>query len=552
MKIRFTDADRQQMESLGIDAAQVLEQLQFFSKTDISTRLNRPCTLGDGIRKIGQADADRYLALHREAARSGRFMKFVPASGAATRMFQSLLQIYYLPQFLEKDELYKRVRQGVAIACDFTRFIEHLDRFAFVDDLRKALARDGIVLEDAVRFGRFRTVLEYMLTERGLNYGVLPKALLKFHSYADEHRTAFEEQLAESVSFLGGESGRCKLHFTVPPEHEPGFIALVEKVGRSYEERYDTTFDVCFSFQKPSTNTIAADTKNNPFRDRFGRLHFRPAGHGALLENLNDLRADLIYIKNIDNIVPDRLKEPVSYWKRILGGYLVSIQQEMSSLVRRMRAAVSRPESADMIREAVGFARRELLLHFPEGFETWSEDRQRDFLIGRFDRPIRVCGVVPNAGEPGGAPFWVEEEGGDLSVQIVEKAQVDLGSAQQEKIWKSSTHFNPVDIVCSARDFDGKPYDLKQFVDRNAVLISKKSKDGTDIRALELPGLWNGSMARWTTVFVEVPPETFNPVKSVYDLLRPEHQPGERMRRTGDRKQQPKSNPGLSASPSPT
>lgn len=531
MIIRFSDADRQQMASLGIDIAQVLEQLQFFSKTETPTRLSRPCTLGDGIRSIGGKEAEKYLALHGEAAGQGRFMKFVPASGAASRMFQSLLQIYYLPQFLEKDELYKRVGQGVAIACDFMRFMEHLDRFAFVGDLREALDRDGLSLEDLARHGQFRTLLEYLLTERGLNYGALPKALLKFHSYPGGCRTAFEEHLAESVFFLGGGRSRCKLHFTVPPEHRPGFGALLEKVGRWYERRYDTTFDVCFSSQKPSTNTIAADMKNLPFRDRFGRLHFRPAGHGALLENLNDLRADLVYIKNIDNIVPDRLKERVSHWKKVLGGYLVSVQQQVHSFLREMHRTVSHPDSGQILREAAVFAERELLVGLPGGFDAWAEDRKRDFLIARLDRPIRVCGVVPNAGEPGGAPFWVEEESGNVSLQIVEKAQVDLTSAQQEKIWKSSTHFNPVDIVCGTRDFRGKPYDLRKFVDRNAVLISKKSKDGTDIRALELPGLWNGSMAHWTTVFVEVPPGTFNPVKSVYDLLRPEHQPPEEEQR---------------------
>jgi hypothetical protein len=522
MKIRFTNVDCQLMEALGIEPADVCKQIGIFGKSNISARLIRPCTLGDGVWKIEETEAERFLELHREAALKGRFMKFVPASGAATRMFQSLLQIYYLPQFLEKDELLKKVDQGVAIACDFVRFMEGLNKFAFLDDLIEALARDGLDLGEIIGEGRYRLLLDYLLTDRGLSCGVLPKALLKFHSYPEqnENRTAFEEQMVESFPYLGTESGKCRLHFTIPVEYENAFRTLLEKARKTHEERYHASFEISFSFQKPSTHTIAVDMDGLPFRDRFGRLHFRPAGHGALLENLNDLQADIIYIKNIDNIVRDRFKEPVVYWKKVLGGYLVSIQQEVHSFLQRMKE----PDSDQAVREAARFAARELHWDFPEGFDSWPEDTRRRFLTERLDRPVRVCGVVPNAGEPGGAPFWVEDETG-VSVQIVEKAQVDFSSMEQQKIWNSSTHFNPVDIVCGTRDFLGKPYDLRKFVNRDAVIITKKSKDGKDIQALELPGLWNGSMARWITVIVEVPPITFNPVKSVYDLLRPGHQP---------------------------
>ena len=510
------------MEALGIEPADVFEQIGIFGKSNYSARLNRPCTLGDGVWKIDGAEAEKYLQLHLEAARRGRFMKFVPASGAATRMFQSLLQIYYLPQFLEKDELLKKVEQGVSIACDFVRFIEGLDKFAFVDDLIEALAQDNLDLSEVVGQNRYRLLLDYLLTDRGLSFGTLPKALFKFHAYPErkESRTAFEEQLVESVTYLGAGGGTCRHHFTIPVECENAFRDLVEKIRREYEDRYRTAFEISFSFQKPSTHTIAVDMEGLPFRDRFGRLYFRPGGHGALLENLNDLQADIIYIKNIDNIVPDRLKEPVVYWKRILGGYLVSIQQKVHSFIRRMK----QPDSGQAVREAAEFAAHELHLGLPEGFDGWPEDARRSLLVRRLDRPIRVCGVVPNAGEPGGAPFWVEGKD-ETSVQIVEKSQVDFGSLEQGEIWNASTHFNPVDIVCGIRDFEDKPFDLRKFVDRDAVIITKKSKDGKDIQALELPGLWNGSMAQWITVIVEVPPVTFNPVKSVYDLLRPEHQP---------------------------
>ncbi len=519
MNIRFTRPDYHQMETLGIDPAKVVDQVNTFRKSDFFMHLNRPGTLGDGVRTVSAADAGKFLALHEDASRNSRFMKFVPASGAATRMFQSLLQIYYLPQYLERDELKKRVSQEVAIACDFVRFVEGLPRFAFARDLGEVLAADGFTLEDVVLTAQYRTLLEYLLTDRGLAYGVLPKALLKFHSYPDENRTAFEEQLAESVQYLGNES--CKIHFTVPEEHQERFRAHMESVCRSYGQRFGTAFDVCFSFQKPSTHTIAVTMDGFPFRDRFGRLHFRPAGHGALLENLNDLQADLIFIKNIDNVVPDRLKGPVCFWKKVLGGYLIAVQKEIHSLVRRMRAR----QDGQAVREAAGFVTRELLTPLPGDFDAWPEEKRRELLLDLLDRPIRVCGVVPNAGEPGGAPFWVEDEHGAISIQIVEKAQVNMESPEQQRIWNSSTHFNPVDIVCCTRDFQGKPFDLRQYVDPRAVIISRKSKDGQDIQALELPGLWNGSMAHWVSIFVEVPPETFNPVKSVYDLLRAEHQP---------------------------
>jgi hypothetical protein len=521
MMIRFTNSDRQQMKALGISTARVLKQIDIFRSSDFFVRLKRPCTIGDGVRKIDYANAGKYVAQHAPAALQKRFMKFVPASGAASRMFQSLLQIFCLPQYLEKDELQTKLAQGVAIACDFRRFVDHLHEFPFVHSLRQVLACDGYSLDEIVRDGHFRILLEYLLTERGLGYGSLPKAMLQFHSYPEEQRTAFEEQLAESVIYLGAGSGECTLHFTISEEHEAGFLALNERVSRCYSDRYSTAFHVSVSFQKSSTNTLAVDMKGLPFRDRFGRLHFRPGGHGALIENLNDLKADLIYIKNVDNVVPDRFKEKVCHWKKVLGGYLVSIQEIIHSLLRRMKGA----DSSQAVLEAAGFATRELPISLPTGFERWPEDKRREFLLDLLDRPIRVCGVVPNAGEPGGAPFWVEGTNGELSIQIVEKAQVDLRSPEQSAIWNSSTHFNPVDIVCCVRDFEGKPFDLRKFVDPRAVIITSKSIEGKEVQALELPGLWNGGMAHWITLFIEVPAATFNPVKSVYDLLRPEHQP---------------------------
>jgi hypothetical protein len=258
---------------------------------------------------------------------------------------------------------------------------------------------------------------------------------------------------------------------------------------------------------------------NRPFRDLQGRLHFRPGGHGALLQNLNGLGGDLVYIKNIDNLVPDRLRDETALWKKILGGYLVEIQQKVHDLLHRMDAG----GSDDISKDAGEYAQHTLLIDFPDDHPSWGCEQRRGFLFRKLNRPIRVCGVVLNEGEPGGAPFWVRDRDGALSLQIVEKAQVDMSSREQRSIWSSSSHFNPVDLVCGLRDYKGKPFDLQRHVDHNAVFISKKSKDGRELKALELPGLWNGSMSDWITVFVEVPRITFNPVKTVFDLLRPEH-----------------------------
>ncbi len=508
------------MESLGIDESVVEEQIRIFQRSDWFIRLEKPCGPDDGIRLVDDSRIDEYMSLHEEAAEQGRFSKFIPASGAATRMFQSLLQIYHMPQYLECGELRMRAEQGVSVAADFLRFLESMGCFAFFDDLIDALARNGFDLDVMVQEHCFMPILEYLLTDNGLGYASLPKALLKFHGYTCGGRTAFEEHLVESVEYITNGDRLCRIHFTVSPEHEARFMKTLKKARNCYEERFGVNYEIGFSFQNPSTNTIAVDMGNRPFRDRRGQLVFRPAGHGALLENLNGLKGDIVYIKNIDNVVPDIFQEEECRWKKILGGMLVQIQGEVHRL---LRALCSEPSSTQ-VDEAARFAREELAMLFPDEFGNWSFDRKAAYLKKRLNRPIRVCGVVKNVGEPGGAPFWVRGSEGTLSLQIVEKAQVDMNDDGQKQMWESSTHFNPVDIVCGVRDFEGRPFDLARFVDADAVFISKKSKDGKELKALELPGLWNGSMSDWITVAVDVPRETFNPVKTVFDLLDPAHQ----------------------------
>ena len=515
------DTDIAQMKAMGITVEQVRSQIRTFKRGASYLKLNRPCTVGDGIRVIPEDEVRKFSLLHKEAASSGRLLKFVPASGAASRMFKALLQLRKVYQDCDRDKITRNAGQGDGEAEEVLRFMEGIMRFAFFDDIKSAMAASGFDTETELRKGRFKEIIDHLLTSRGIYYTHLPKGLLKFHSYPEGSRTSFEEHLVEAAEYVGDAEGICRLHFTVSPEHQQKFADILEGVGPRYEERYGVRFQVNFSLQKQSTDTIAVDLNNKPFREKDGSLLFRPGGHGALIENLNDLRGDIIYIKNIDNIVPDRLKCPTFKWKKILAGYLIEIQKKVFGYLERL--AAEKPEH-NFIEEVMDFARNRLYLSPPVDWRWKSSGEKRRFLQNRLKRPLRVCGMVRNEGEPGGGPFWVEGKDGALSLQIVETVQVDPESEEQQTILGSATYFNPVDIVCAVRDNEGKLFDLKGFVDPDAVFISQKSKDGRDLKALELPGLWNGAMANWITVFVEVPINTFNPVKTINDLLRTEHQ----------------------------
>ena len=519
--LEFSAADLQQMSRLGLNEAQVRRQIEIFRKPRTYIRLKRPCTLGDGIVQIGSPEMENCLQLQGQAAAAERFCKFVPASGAATRMFQVLHQIYdsYGDNL---EEIARQAANGDATAQDFLQFIEGIRFFPFYSDLSAVMARDGLSLDAVLEQGQVKILLQYLLTDRGLSYASLPKGLLKFHCYLNGCRTSFEEHLCEAAHYLGDRSGTCRVHFTVSPEHEERCCRLLQEVKPAYEEKFQVSFEIGFSCQSRSTDTIAVDADNRPFRDKNGRLLFRPAGHGALLKNLGDLQGDLVYIKNIDNVAPDHLKEPTYYWNKILGGYLVALQQSVHHWLRLMRNRVS----DDVLKEAEDYCRSRLFITLPDSYQSWSTQEKQAYLVKKLRRPIRVCGMVPNAGEPGGGPVWVEGPDQTLSLQIVEKAQVDFTDPGQDAIWRAATHFNPVHLVCALRDEEGRPFALQQYVDQDAYFISAKSKDGQILKALELPGLWNGAMADWITVFVEVPGATFSPVKTVADFLKPEHQPG--------------------------
>jgi hypothetical protein len=436
-------------------------------------------------------------------------------------MFEIPLWFYTHKPQLDRNEIARRAKAGRGSSKDRLAFLDNFDRFAFFDALKRIMAEAGLNIDALLQEGRFGEILEYLLTPRGLNYANLPKGLLLFHGYPDGNRTSFEEHLVEASEYVRDARGVCRLHFTVSPEHREGFENLLETVRPLYEGTCHVEFQVDFSTQKESSNTIAVDMENRPFRLADGTIHFRPAGHGALIENLNNLRGDIVFIKNIDNIVLDRLKPPTFTWKKALAGYLLKIQQRIFSYVERLHKEIDEDRFFD---EALDFVETELFLPIRETLRLGSTGEKREFLLAALNRPLRVCGQVARRGEPGGGPFWVEGRDGTLSMQIVERAQVDPDSARQQEIWHAATHFNPVDVVCGVRDYLGNPFDLKKYVDPDAIIITKKSHEGRELKALELPGLWNGAMAHWITIFVEVPLITFNPVKTINDLLREEHQ----------------------------
>lgn len=512
--------DLRQIKDLGLTTTQVMQQIALLRKADCYLTLNRPCTVGDGIARIAESAASGLLRLHHEAALEGRLLKFVPASGAASRMFKSLVKFSSSSAQVAKGHVLRSAQAGDSDAQEMLACMESLNRFAFFDDLNAVLARDHLSLHGLLAQETYGEVLQYLLTDKGLNYVNLPKGLLKFHRYAHESRTALEEHLVEATGYVRDREGICRLHFTVSPEHEALFRSHLSEVTARYETLYQVRFQVALSCQKPSTNTISLDLNDQPFRDEEGNLLFRPGGHGALIENVNDLKGDIVCLKNIDNVVPDRLKEETFRWKKLLVGYLVQMQQQV---FYHLETLIRTPNADQPIEEALKFVQADLGFSVPSEVACGHQESKRDFLIAVLNRPLRVCGLVKNQGEPGGGPFWVEAKDGSLSLQLVEGAQVNMEVPEQRTIWSAATHFSPVDLVCGVRDYKGDPFDLTRFIDQEAVFISQKSRDGRDLKALELPGLWNGAMADWLTLFVEVPLITFNPVKTVADLLRKEH-----------------------------
>ncbi|MEQ9466888.1 MAG: DUF4301 family protein [Ekhidna sp.] len=492
----FSDRDKQHIAEKNISPGEVALQLDRFRSGFPHANIAEPATLTNGIRKLTPQEVAQFGDSYEAANVS--VMKFVPASGAATRMFKNLFA--FLEEFDGTQESLDAIsREEKRIG----KFFADLDEFAFHGELEEVVKKTyNITLKEAKKQNKHNLIVEALLAESGLQYGALPKGLLSFHKYQDHVRTAAQEHLAEGISYAE-KNGEVSIHFTVSPSHLEKFKGHISASIKALDS--NITIQVDYSTQKASTDTIASTTAFEPFRDEQGNLLFRPAGHGALLENLNALSADLIFINNIDNVVPDSLRQETIRYKKALAGILLEYQEKTFDLLRRNE------EGEDIQSEAATLLRQMGIRDFDEGE-----------IIGLLNRPIRVCGMVKNEGEPGGGPFWVRGERG-LSLQIVESAQVDKANPIQLKVFKSGTHFNPVDLVCGTKNYKGQKFDLLKFRDNDAGFISEKSYNGQTLLAMELPGLWNGSMADWNTIFVEVPLITFNPVKTVTDLLKPTH-----------------------------
>jgi hypothetical protein len=395
------------------------------------------------------------------------------------------------------------------------KVLSNLENFAFYDDLKSIIGDD---IANSIKFNS-RKVIEKILNPDGLNYSNKPKAVLKFHKYKNDNRSAFTEHLIESYYYQKDIQNKIKIHFTISEEHKDYF----EKEFRNFKNSNyfkDADFSIEYSFQNKSTDSIALTPENEIYFDENNRPLFRPAGHGALLENLNNLKGDLIFIKNIDNVCVDRLKPITVKYKKLLAGFLLLIQKQVYEYLTQLEQDKI---SENKVEEIFKFLETFLNIPKPNGVNQWDKNKKRNFLISKLNRPIRVCGVVKNEGQPGGAPFWVKHSDGETSIQIVESAQIDFTDEQQKLIFNNSTHFNPVDIVCAVRDYKGDNFNLLNYSDSEASIIVRKTINGREIKSLELPGLWNGAMANWISVFVEVPIETFNPVKEITDLLNPGH-----------------------------
>ena len=497
------------LAAAGISTAEAERQIELLREPPAAAELVRPCTVGDGLRVLSESEWPGLEASWREAAAAGRFSKLVPASGAASRMFARLEEVRSGPS-LARRALAERAAGGDAAAAAVDMLLSRIDDLPFAGELARTGALHGRDLGGWATSDDYPRVLDAILGDDGLGFARRPKALIPFHRYAEGSLTAFDEQLAEARDYLRSGGARASVHFTVSEDSLGEFEAAAagSVLARGCE--------ITWSTHHVSTSPLTLETDGGPARTATGSLLLRPGGHGALLRNLAAHDGDLVYLKNIDNVLPEWRREPVVSWQRLLGGLAAQLAARARRLLRELLAG----GSPAVVEEAVAFCRDAIGREPPTGdFES-----TRAALIDLLDRPLRVCGMVPNAGEPGGGPFWVRTADGGAHPQIVEAAQVDRTDPEQERVFSSSTHFNPVMIVAALRRHDGTAHALDRFVDPRAVFVSRKPFEGRVLTVLERPGLWNGAMAGWNTVFVEVPLDTFAPVKTVLDLLRPAHQ----------------------------
>ncbi len=505
----LSEQDLKQISEKNIKSEQVEHQLAQFKQGFPFLKIVSAAAVGQGVAAPDAKERETYIEEWKKYVGEGHdVVKFVPASGAASRMFKNLFAFLDAPYDVPTTDFEKD-------------FFNGLPKFAFRKDLcAKCKENDGKSACKLKEANKYKEIVANLLGEKGLCYGQLPKGMLLFHDYPDGPRTPMEEHLVEAALYASS-NGTANIHFTVSHDHLALFKAKVDEKKDYYEKKFGVSFNVSFSEQKPSTDTIAVNTDNTPFRNADGSLLFRPGGHGALIENLNDIDADVVFIKNIDNVVPDRLKDTTVVYKQLIGGMLVSIQKRVKACLELLDSG---EYTHEQLAEMLSFLENELCCRRQDA-DKLDDNALAAYLHKKLNRPIRVCGVVRNVGEPGGGPFVCYNQDGTTSLQILESSQIDKNNTEYVKMFEEGTHFNPVDLVCAVKDYKGKPFNLPEYVDKTTGFISSKSKDGKELKALELPGLWNGAMSDWVTVFVEVPIETFNPVKTVNDLLREQHQP---------------------------
>ncbi|RAV28530.1 DUF4301 family protein [Sinomicrobium soli] len=511
------EKDLELLEEKEISPEEVSKQIEIFKEGIPFINLLRSATLHNGIIPVSESQRQYYVSLYEEQKEDLDVMKFVPASGAATRMFRALF--HFLDGFNPDRETFNAYVNRKK-AQDMQTFFVGVEKLPFYRDVMKALEEKHPDFERLPDDRQKYLFVHEILSEEGFDMGAYPKGLLPFHKYKTHSATAFEEHLYEAALY-NVSGGRARLHFTISEEHTSKFDEAFKNIIRSVKEKTGIDFDVDFSFQKASTDTIAVTPQDEPFRTEDGTLLFRPAGHGALIENLNDQEADIVFIKNIDNVVVYRYKHEMADYKKMLAGILLHYQQRIFGYARMLEET----EISDtQILEVRAFLHEELNTYTAPDFYKYTRRYQVEHLMEKLNRPLRVCGMVRNEGDPGGGPFWIKDEDGNVSLQIIESAQIDLGNRRQVKIMNGATHFNPVDIVCGIRNYRGEEFHLPDFVDERQAFITEKTREGKELKALERPGLWNGGMAFWNSVFVEVPLITFNPVKTVNDLLKPAHQ----------------------------
>ncbi len=513
----FTQNDLNQFSNKGIDIKKIEKQIENFINGFEFLDIKKAAVKNDGLISLDSNKVNEIISKYENNIKGKKIVKFVPASGAASRMFKLLFS--FMNSYDNSETKFEKLTKDKSFNSVYN-FIKNIKLFAFFDLLQQSIGGED-ELNEMLNNKDYNTLISKLLNAEGLDYGKLPKGLLEFHKYDEYSRTPVEEHLVEGANYCSSDNN-VYVHFTVSPEYLNTFKKHIKDVKHIYEKQYNVTYNIDYSIQKASSDTIAVDLENKAFRHNNGSILFRPGGHGALIENLNDIDADYIFVKNIDNVVPDKIKDETYRYKKVLGGILFEYQNKIFEYLKQLNKSEGIEDKT--IEEVNEFLINKICVLPTKDFSSKTNNEKVDYLISKLNRPIRVCGMVKNEGEPGGGPFWALNNDNTVSLQIVESSQIDSNNAEKNEIVKKASHFNPVDIFCSLKNYKGNLFNLLDFVDYNTGFISEKSKDGKKLKALELPGLWNGAMSDWNTIFVEVPIITFNPVKTVNDLLRNEHQ----------------------------